>query len=422
MALPQDSWKAFLVAENKEKDALVKCRAVLKKMIDATKVQKNISMDIKGSIPVLVELFDLIQHQKGVKEKLLKTLQPTQQKDGIPEEKRAGSGSWQPSQGGSKGQGSLGPWLKMGGQPSTPPSKRLREDPSSPESEGGSVEDLGWRLQSSKKKKDGRAAFPSRTNLQKAFRKEDTNQVKNRMPRARMEAVVIKPAEGRTYADILQRVRQGVNPAETTIEVRSIRRTQAGEVLMELGKAQEGRQEFQEILKNAVGEMGSVRGLTPRVSIEVRDLDSCTTLEEVELAVRQRLKGKEGVLKTFVTPTNGRELKMAIIELDQLGAKELLETGRVRVGFVNCRVRVRTTVTRCYRCLGYGHQARSCKNEDRSGSCFKCGGAGHKAANCSASEACMLCKELDVDANHVAGRKNCVAFHRALEEASRRHR
>ncbi|XP_043469790.1 uncharacterized protein LOC122503351 [Leptopilina heterotoma] len=63
-------------------------------------------------------------------------------------------------------------------------------------------------------------------------------------------------------------------------------------------------------------------------------------------------------------------------------------------------------VTRCHRCLDYGHIDSDCQAMDRSAACFKCGEAGHKAANCKKSPCCFLCKAKfgeKENIQHVAG-------------------
>lgn len=49
---------------------------------------------------------------------------------------------------------------------------------------------------------------------------------------------------------------------------------------------------------------------------------------------------------------------------------------------VSCRVRVCDNKVRCFRCLAFGHMARSCTGPDKSGCCIRCGSSGHKVAEC----------------------------------------
>lgn len=67
--------------------------------------------------------------------------------------------------------------------------------------------------------------------------------------------------------------------------------------------------------------------------------------------------------------------------------RDLLAVGRIKIGVVSCRVRVPVRrVTRCYRCLQYGHMSKECKGPDRTRCCRRCGEDGHKAISCSVSD------------------------------------
>ncbi|KAG8269981.1 hypothetical protein J6590_095246 [Homalodisca vitripennis] len=68
---------------------------------------------------------------------------------------------------------------------------------------------------------------------------------------------------------ILGELRAKAKP-ESEIVIKAIRRTQNGDVLLELGKSKD-KAAFAESLKKALGDKGSVRSLNPKVSIEIRD-------------------------------------------------------------------------------------------------------------------------------------------------------
>ncbi|KAG7191300.1 hypothetical protein KM043_000085 [Ampulex compressa] len=65
--------------------------------------------------------------------------------------------------------------------------------------------------------------------------------------------------------------------------------------------------------------------------------------------------------------------------------KKMAKNGKLRVGWVNCRVKLREPSTRCYRCHEDGHTARECNSEvECSKQCFRCGQEGHKVVACTA--------------------------------------
>lgn len=114
---------------------------------------------------------------------------------------------------------------------------------------------------------------------------------------------------------------------------------------------------------------------------------------------------------------------MGIVEIDTARAIKLLEKGKLKIGWINCRLRKRTMVSRCYRCLDYGHQSRDCKGPDRTHLCFRCGKPGHKAKECKTDPNCMLCIGNDaVNSNHTPGTGECAVFRRALAEAKKKQK
>lgn len=124
-----------------------------------------------------------------------------------------------------------------------------------------------------------------------------------------------------------------------------------------------------------------MRSPNPTITIEIRDLDCLTTKEDVQEALI-RETDKTTDFKVHVFDANSREQKMALATADGETASLLLRNGRIKIGWMNCRIRQRLTVTRCHRCLDYGHIKVNCKGPDRSAACWKCGKDGHKANEC----------------------------------------
>lgn len=113
---------------------------------------------------------------------------------------------------------------------------------------------------------------------------------------------------------------------------------------------------------------------------------------------------------------------MAYVEMDATAATKLDRVGHIRIGWVNCRVRLKVRIVRCYRCHGYGHIAAECKANDRRDLCWKCGREGHKAAQCPNAPKCYLCAEID-DGNsvdHIPGSARCTAYAKAGKKSTAR--
>jgi hypothetical protein len=234
----------------------------------------------------------------------------------------------------------------------------------------------------------------------------------------RPDALLIKPSEGKSYADVLSEIRQKVKPEEKGAVIKALRKTRAGDLLIELGQSSGSNSDLSTDLQSALGTNASVRTLEPRATLEVRDLDELATNDEVAAAVESAL-GAKVEKKVFVSKANARGQKMAIVTVGVREAAKLLEEGHLKIGWVNCRVREKLEVTRCYKCLGFGHTANRCSGPDRSKLCFKCGGQDHRANTCKATESCFLCAEAGLKGDsvlHAARSGRCPAYKQALQK------
>ncbi|XP_051153639.1 uncharacterized protein LOC127276930 [Leptopilina boulardi] len=284
--------------------------------------------------------------------------------------------------------------------------KKREQSPSSPED---------TKRQEEKKKKE--STPPGKTDV-KAEEAPKLSRPKYRNA-TRGSTMVIRVAKGKTYADVLGKLRMEVDPDVSHTTVVGARPTKRDLLIKIRGDSDKGA--FTADVAKAVGSMGKVQSSDRRVTLEIRDLDCLTQEAEVQQVLEKEL-GKPGSRKVTVLGPNQRGMKLAVVVTNQEEADRLEELGRIKVGFMCCPIRKRVMVVRCHRCLGYGHIGSSCKATDRSAACFKCGEAGHKFGNCKGSPSCFLCKEKFGDKasiSHIAGSGACGVFRTALEEAKK---
>ena len=186
---------------------------------------------------------------------------------------------------------------------------------------------------------------------------KEKKKVPRRSPAARSgDAIRVMAKDDESYAEILKAMKAKVNPQNSGAEVLSIRRINKKEILLVLKKGGDVSA-FEKALDQAVGERADVKSLVSKRLLDVRDLDESVTREEVvaapcialskpDLGDQCRLYKRFGGVQT------------AVVCLTEADVRRLLKLGKLRVGWVNCRIRELVEVARCFRCLGYGHVSR----------------------------------------------------------------
>lgn len=249
-------------------------------------------------------------------------------------------------------------------------------------------------------------------------KKEKPTTSKKLYGRTRPDALIIKTTSELSYAEILRKVKGDSSLAGLGDQVTRIRRTQKGELLLELKTGEVKTEDLQQKVKTSVGELAEVRASTNQVAIECRDLDEITTKAEVCEALRNQLgllalqeQNVVGLRKAY----GGTQT--ATISMSAEMAKKALAAGKARIGWVVCRIREQPT-RRCYKCWELGHIAKKCAStQDRRDQCLRCGKKGHIAKNCDGSPKCLLCKEANGrDSAHGTSSNKCPLFQKALKQ------
>ena len=221
--------------------------------------------------------------------------------------------------------------------------KRLREPTVSPEE--STLKKLAWKRPKASNKEEEWVEVPKKKDLSE---KKGKNPAKTpeKPHRARPEALLIKPAEGMSYATILRELKK----CSTKSRGR-------------LGTA----------YKEVIGVRGMVRHLIPRIEVEIADLEPTIEAENVEDAVRSFFDQEpELELRVSLSKTPYKEKRKAYVLLEEAMALKLLKGAHIKIGWVSCRVRRKKEVNWCFRLLGFGHIAVDCRGPDRSRCCWRC--------------------------------------------------
>lgn len=150
--------------------------------------------------------------------------------------------------------------------------------------------------------------------------------------------------------------------------------------------------------------MATMTAVTQQTVLEIKDVDKVTTPEKTMEALKEHLKVKASdqiSVRSLRKAYGGTQI--ATVSLPCNLAAALLQKGHVRIGWVNCRVRTKVEIKRCFKCWGLGHMAIKCQGPDRSRTCRRCGGSDHQAKNCENSPCCLICQDdRRKDSNHAS--------------------
>ncbi|XP_055590077.1 uncharacterized protein LOC129742229 [Uranotaenia lowii] len=245
---------------------------------------------------------------------------------------------------------------------------------------GGQVPDAptGWQTVGRKRKRTTKA--------------KPKPKPKPKRVRDKGEALVVKAPEG-TYADVLRQMRTSDRLVGLGGDVRRIRRTRSGEMILELRRGSQIKSsEYSALTQEIVGGAAEIRALSTTVTVRVKNLDEIATDVEVQNALRDLCNigtDQISVRMRDGPPKSGTQV--AFVKLPVAAANAALKCGRLKVGWSICQIAIPQQPERCFRCVEYGHKSFACKGADRSGLCWRCGEAGHQAASCTKDAKCLHC-------------------------------
>ncbi|KMQ86562.1 gag-pol polyprotein [Lasius niger] len=185
---------------------------------------------------------------------------------------------------------------------------------------------------------------------------------------------------------------------------------------------------LQKAIADLLGKEAQVVSKVQEEVLEIKDLDETTTKEEV-LDALQNAAGKDckitvDAIKSLRKAYGGTQT--ASVRLAVTVAKKVVgERGKIKIGWVNCRIRRVERPIKCFKCWHFGYLANKCKSGvDRYKLCIKCGKDGHKVADCKEEAQCTLCAEKGNTENcaQIAAGGRCPAFQEALQALKNKRR
>lgn len=235
---------------------------------------------------------------------------------------------------------------------------------------------------------------------------------------SRPDIVIVKAKDGGpTYSEILRQLKTDPSLKEVGDSVAKVRRNAAGDLLLQLGKSVAATQ-VSGAISRTLGDSASIVTRTDEMTFEIRDLDELTSTADICDALGKSLESTIEVAAVKSIRKAYKGTQTAVVQLPMDLARKAVEYGKVRIGWVNCRIREKVEPKKCFRCWAFGHLARDCKGTDRSKRCRRCGEAGHVRADCKSKEAeCVLCTNNN---KHPTGSFACPVYQAAAKATAGR--
>ena len=212
------------------------------------------------------------------------------------------------------------------------------------------------------------------------------------------DALLISAKADTSYADILRKVKKDLTEIEAEGTIEKVRRAIRGQLMIVLNwKISDEVGSLYGRMAEVLKEEAEVTCKKNEVDLEIRDIEEITSAKEAHAALVEASRGcpdiPSGAAKSLREAYG--KTQVAFVRLPAETAQRIMgETGKIRIGLVNCSVRDVNRPLRCYKCWHVGHMASQCKSDiDRSELGIKCGDAGHKVSQCKNKARCALCIE-----------------------------
>lgn len=194
-----------------------------------------------------------------------------------------------------------------------------------------------------------------------------------------------------SYAEMIGKIKESVNPGTLEIEIKGTRKTSKDELIIrtERGKADILIKEIKDKVQVEDLTAGEVSNKKPMI---VSVIESIATEEDLKKGIKSTLRAHTDteieVKRMYETKCGDNN---AEIWLEEEQVQELARVGKVRVGWSVFNIKRNIRVDTCLTCLKLGHPTHKCRAQKQEIRCLNCNKSGHEVKNCKERPYCNEC-------------------------------
>lgn len=250
-----------------------------------------------------------------------------------------------------------------------------------------------------------------------------------------IESLGDEEGEVENYESLKQNVTSKLDPVKLGIGIRKVQACGKGKVMISCNSSQSVevlRSEAKEVLGKKYQVREQESGWRPRLMVlglqkNCMDGDEETFVNNVIEHNKLDTNNDKVFVKKVISFPDARfprQVKV-VLEVDAESRRRLIGAGILNLKWHTGRVRDHVFVRRCYKCGGYGHTQKDCKNEV---SCPDCAGD-HDLNDCRARETDMKCNNcmsankklgLNLNIHHSSRDHNCKSYQRQIDNLESR--
>lgn len=230
--------------------------------------------------------------------------------------------------------------------------------------------------------------------------------------RDKLKTMIVKNAEGKTYADTLKTIKTVINPEENGVTVRRIGRTKDGNIVIKLKDETPGASDEMSKAINRETKSTAEIKKESKIQILIHDLDGITDAKEIEKAIRDSTGEMGEVSVSDPNPSKNGAWTSKVL-LPRKAGEKLLGERTIKLGWTSCRITERIAIPICYNCLKLGHLGNACKEKRvEYKRCYKCSSKDHEAGNCDKEPRCNECNQ----EGHVVNSFECPIYRQMVKD------